>query len=1254
MLESVLMALAIISINIVVSLLIRRFDRNSASLDKMRKYSEKVKTEFDEFVSLRTSELQEITTELEVTKQEARVLAGRLNTLASDFSSKAQGLEGRMQSIKDLEGYITHSETEMQKLMNIAALAEKNIEQIRREVDFVDSLAKKINSARGELEELNSAIPEMQKHFNQIAHEELDNYKDNILSGVDAYIRAIEARLATAEADMKVLLEESGTRLNSLYAEAFEEARNKSKTLEDEAFASLQALAEKRMSDTRSEFNSNLSLMQEDLKGKLDAVIAEADGFKKEYINKINEYSTKVTNELSNTEIALNENMTEIKTESDAFNVEMKLLMGRNTQEIKDDISAFASVISKEVEDIKLKAKEDVSESQVALEQFKNEWKGEFTSYRTALNADFANLELLLKNRVEEIKSAEKQSNFELKEYIDGNNKELRDEVAQVSETLHRNIAEDKAAIEEFRANWEKETTVFIERIKRDFEETESGINSKSSLLIQKMNEAEHALQATAAYLENEFKNGEKNSAEQMKEMLVKLHRDVDKLAEQADGQIAEFKEQLEVRYKKFESLIAGTDQLQSELEKAMNGTAERMKEEFNQQVSLLKIEQQTFAKNFDSETEKLSLRLNDIDSNVELLKNKASENVAGRLDSFEREFFASLAKKTDEINNTFDSVEADVKERLQLMASEKETERREAEDLYKMKLKERIAQLEEDYEGQFSLLDQKIQDIEKGLSKRVASADDSVIKHTMELKEEINVSLEKARQYLDKELAEYKVGLKDSLSNHYFELEEAAKTLKDKIDVAKGEADVEFEGIKKDFDNWKGGIEQRLDSSKSMFEDKINRIESITASAMEGLKAKYDSQYGELVEKNADLFDGLKGKVFELDDQILLAQAKFKKEADEMVGLVREHVDEAFGNIEKKVLEANKETEDSVENVRSLIHTLRENLNEVQEKTSSKIQNDAERLTSMIEEIDKKQNAFIVQTQVFEKADQLKIELEKSIEKLKAEVSHFEVYRTAMDEIANQYNRVCKLEGEIEEKIASIIAERGRIEKIEGQFARLDEVQSNIDRKIELLKNTGDDIQSYEVQVRRVEESIDKVNARYERLEKKEIVLDQTAESIGQAFEELKVLENELRSFKMEVSGMPGDIEKLKTSIDTLMFNREKADVVFARISGLDELLASMDDKMKRLQDSRSWLASVETRLTDLSTKTDEKLRLVAALYRNETTTNKTGGAPPLSARENVLKLHREGWSDDEIASAMKISKGEVQLIVEFEDKML
>jgi DNA-directed RNA polymerase specialized sigma24 family protein len=40
--------------------------------------------------------------------------------------------------------------------------------------------------------------------------------------------------------------------------------------------------------------------------------------------------------------------------------------------------------------------------------------------------------------------------------------------------------------------------------------------------------------------------------------------------------------------------------------------------------------------------------------------------------------------------------------------------------------------------------------------------------------------------------------------------------------------------------------------------------------------------------------------------------------------------------------------------------------------------------------------------------------------------------------------------------------------------------------------------------------------------------------------------------------------------------------------------------------------------------------------------------GAPPLQKKENVIALARQGWTKDEIAKAMKISLGEVELILE------
>jgi DNA-binding NarL/FixJ family response regulator len=47
-----------------------------------------------------------------------------------------------------------------------------------------------------------------------------------------------------------------------------------------------------------------------------------------------------------------------------------------------------------------------------------------------------------------------------------------------------------------------------------------------------------------------------------------------------------------------------------------------------------------------------------------------------------------------------------------------------------------------------------------------------------------------------------------------------------------------------------------------------------------------------------------------------------------------------------------------------------------------------------------------------------------------------------------------------------------------------------------------------------------------------------------------------------------------------------------------------------------------------------------------------KEKGAPPVGDRENIITLARQGWTVEEIAKNMKISRGEVELILEIAPK--
>jgi hypothetical protein len=83
-------------------------------------------------------------------------------------------------------------------------------------------------------------------------------------------------------------------------------------------------------------------------------------------------------------------------------------------------------------------------------------------------------------------------------------------------------------------------------------------------------------------------------------------------------------------------------------------------------------------------------------------------------------------------------------------------------------------------------------------------------------------------------------------------------------------------------------------------------------------------------------------------------------------------------------------------------------------------------------------------------------------------------------------------------------------------------------------------------------------------------------------------------------------------------------------------------------MQVARDWLARTETRFDEINKQVQEQVKLFGALLKDEGKLPKTKGAPSIAARDNAIKLARQGWKVDEIATALKMSKGEVELILE------
>jgi hypothetical protein len=122
---------------------------------------------------------------------------------------------------------------------------------------------------------------------------------------------------------------------------------------------------------------------------------------------------------------------------------------------------------------------------------------------------------------------------------------------------------------------------------------------------------------------------------------------------------------------------------------------------------------------------------------------------------------------------------------------------------------------------------------------------------------------------------------------------------------------------------------------------------------------------------------------------------------------------------------------------------------------------------------------------------------------------------------------------------------------------------------------------------------------------------------------------------------------------VEKLFAENARAREAAEKVSALDGVLGSIEARMEKLQTARESLAKAETRFEDINKSLQEQYKLFTALLREDGPKPKDPGAPPIGVRENVIKLKQQGWKVEEIAPIVKLSVGEVELILEMGSKV-
>jgi chromosome segregation ATPase len=309
----------------------------------------------------------------------------------------------------------------------------------------------------------------------------------------------------------------------------------------------------------------------------------------------------------------------------------------------------------------------------------------------------------------------------------------------------------------------------------------------------------------------------------------------------------------------------------------------------------------------------------------------------------------------------------------------------------------------------------------------------------------------------------------------------------------------------------------------------------------------------------------------------------------------------------------------------------------------------------SSVEDAERHIREAVDQTKLIDKADAMRLEMERRIEDLKGDIDRLDQRRAEAARIENEFIKIKRIEDEINTKMIKIFSEERRVENMEANFTRFLQISRSVEDKLTEVSASDDTLQAVQLKIRKLEEALGGTEEKFQRIERKNQILDNTNDGIDRNFKVLLDAEKMSEKIGGELVQYSGELERIKTSIEKLSAESEKAAGAVDRVDVLNDALEEIEERIKSMQRARQWIADAETRLEELNRQAQVQARAIDAMVKGK----KSGpvpdlgeGAPSQQKKENIILLARQGWTVDEIAKNLKISRGEVELTLEFAPK--
>jgi len=827
--------------------------------------------------------------------------------------------------------------------------------------------------------------------------------------------------------------------------------------------------------------------------------------------------------------------------------------------------------------------------------------------------------------------------------------KELVDEkFSQLGALAKEKATETQGLVKSFKSEWKAEAEELSSSLRAAVEDAEARVAaSAASVAMTQKSVSELAEKAQA---EREAALAKiKGDREAME---AKLAADGSTLQtksfEEFNRRLDEYASEIEGRFEKLEAAGAEMGGLDQALRASMQQAERRVENDFEAFGRGQDDRRKKFEEAFNAEAGKLRAGMKALEEELDALKTRAYDNVSAKLKVFEDEFFVDLKARGESIEQRLEAWKADMDKTLSDLAAAAAAERVAAEKASSEETRNRIAENQTRVMEQLDKLRERAQAVQDGISAQSGMAAEALAALKESVLKDAADARATAQAYVEGEISRFtmEAGAK---------LKTAERDLGAKIDGLGASVAEDQEKVRRTSEE----VGVAAEDFGSRFAQAIAEVEARSRAQLEGFtkattalvdraKADYEAQAGSYLASAQAERDRITRELAGLADRTAELRTDLSSRITQALEGFSRSFESLSSEMDKKRKEAQAEADLKLREYTGAVQDLSLKIETQRAQAFGKVESEAQRIAQAVAEIDKEQKAYVAQTKIFERTDELKQTLAAGIEAMNADLARLEGRRAEIAEIEGQLAKVKRLEDEVNQKVTRFLAEKKRIDALEVDFTKLATVSDSVDRRLEEVTGQADALTEAQATIRKLLELSKEAEAKYERLDKKSAVLDATAEAVDRNFQSVQAVEKTVSAVGAELRKIPERVTELKQSVEDLTRDKEKVSEAVAKLAELDSVVSDAEKRIADVQKAREWLARAETRLEEIDRKAEEQLKLLSSILKDEEGGKRSRGAPPSSAQDTVRKLARQGWNVDEIARAVKISRGEVELILE------